>query len=448
MRLQKIIVPLGIGVLFLAFAATLPLALWGEQGYVVGPSDRVDFLLLVGGFLIALVIASAQTVKVLSQYVQALHDLNSEDAQALTQRLLFGSAQGPMLQVQSGQVDLHGPPVVYEVGGPASLNVDHTSVVVTSRLGRLCRVLGPGFHSLSPFERVWDVIDLRPQRRTVTAEFMTRDGIPASCQATLVCRIAAPSTAVSDRDGRESAPRPFAYSEDAILSVATSKYVRKGEGGERVSDWVRGMADRVLKGTVQNVLEQYRLDQFLNPQYWLDEEEGPPRAAASPKDIPELEAEVEAIVRAVARDHYIDVDRVELGTVRPVEDAIPRQWLEFWQAKLQKGIDRYAMEVETTHEQLAENARIEAQVTFINRVLEEIQQFQAADIAVPPELIVASFLEAFHSVANRGPEVQGLLFRQAENLIRVVDMIQTEDSSFSLTDDTQSPALTSEPEDE
>ncbi|MGC9520811.1 MAG: SPFH domain-containing protein [Anaerolineae bacterium] len=446
MSLQKLIVPLGIGVLFLAFAATLPLVLWGEQGYVVGTSDRVDFFLLVGGFLIALVIAPVQVIRVLSQYTQALHNLNSEDAQALTTRLLFGAAQGPLLQVQSGQVDLHGPPVIYEVGGPASLSVDHTSVVVTSRLGRLSRVLGPGFHNLAPFERVWDVVDLRPQRRTVTVEFMTRDGIPASCQATLVCRIAAPD--VSDREGRDGTARPFAYSEDAILKVVTSKHVRKGEGSERVFDWARGMAERILEATVRNVLEQYRLDQFLNPQYWLDEEEGPPRTAASPKDLPELEAEVEAIVRQVGREQYIDVDRVELGTVRPSEEAIPRQWLEFWQAKLQKGIDRYAMEVETTHEQLAEDARVEAQVTFINRMLEEIQQLQAADISVPPQLIIASFLEAFHSMADRGPEVQSLLFRQAENLIRVVNMIQMEDSPLSLTRDEQSPALESEPEDE
>ncbi len=38
------------------------------------------------------------------------------------------------------------------------------------------------------------------------------------------------------------------------------------------------------------------------------------------------------------------------------------------QAKLQKGIDRYTMEAQASHEQLAANARFEARVTFVNPI--------------------------------------------------------------------------------
>ena len=122
------------------------------------------------------------------------------------------------------------------------------------------------------------------------------------------------------------------------------------------------------------------------------------------------------------------VERVELGMVRPAEVAITRQWLEFWQAKLQKSIDRYTMEATATHEQLAENARVEAQAMFVNRMLEEIQQLRGSGIEVPPQLIIASFMDALHAMSDQGPEMQQLLFQQAESLIRVVDAIELDDA--------------------
>ncbi len=438
MSLSKLLVPLVVGALFLAFAASLPIVLWSEAGYTIQASDEANFLILVVGFGVALAISAWQMVRVLRQYVQDLHDVSAEEAAGLVAHLIFGaglSVGAPVLRVRAGQTDLDGPPIVYKIGGPAKLNVDLNNVVVTSRLGTLRRILGPGLHDLEPFERVWDVVDLRPQRRTLTVEFVTRDGIPALCQATLVCRIAPPGYAESPlaEDGTLSPAvgvardRLFGYSAEAVFQVTTSTYVRKPEGRNRVIDWVSGMANDVLEATVRDILEQHRLDELLNPQYWLEGDEGPPRAAAIPKLVSDLEDQIESEVLSKGKERGVIVERVELGTVRPAEDAISRQWLEFWQAKLQKGIDRYAMEAETTHEQLAEAARFEAQVTFVNRVLEEVQSLRSEGLYVPPQLIIASFMEVLHSMGDRSPKAQQQLYEEAENLIRAVNAVQQED---------------------
>ena len=432
MNLPRLLVLLIVGALVLAFSATLPIVLWGEEGYIIRLSDQVDFLVLVGGFVIALAASAFHVMRALRQYTQALHDLSPEDAAGLAFRLVFGSgrssAGSPILRVQAGRVDLDGPPVVHRVGGPAGLNVDLHNAVVTSRLGKLRRVLGPGFHNLEPFERVWDVVDLRPQRRTVTVDFVTRDGIPALCQASIVCRIAAPGSAGT---GGVSSGPSSRYSERAVLNASTAKVVRKLEGSDRVADWVSIMASGVLERTVRDVLEHYHLDEFLNPQYWLDGEEGPPRTAATPKLVLELEDEIESIVQASGRGRGVIVERVELGMVRPAEAAISRQWLEFWQAKLQNGIDRYTVEAETTHEQMAESARFEAQVMFVNRVLEEVQHLHDEGLTIPPQLVIASFMEVLHSMSHSDPTARQVLIQQAECLFQAVKSVQNED--FPLT---------------
>lgn len=432
MTLQRSLIWLALFIIFLAFAAFVPLVLWGAGDTPLEPAQQIEFLVLVIGFGASLFVMVSHMRRALKQYVEDLHDLSADDAENLVSRLLFGPSRtmspGSMLRVESGQVDLEGPPVVHKVGGPAMLNVDHNSVVVTSRLGILSRVLGPGIHTLRPFERVWDIVDMRPQRRTVTVEFITRDGIPASCQASIVCRIAS-------SDGEhptESVPR-FGYSEKAVLQVTTSKSVRKQDGSDRISDWVTGIANGVMVGTVREVLEQYCLDELLNPQYWLEDEDGPARSAAAPQLLPELEATVQEEVHDAGESRGIVVERIELGMVRPAEVAISRQWLEFWQAKLQKNVDRYTMEATTTHERLAENARAEAQAAFVNRMLEEVQQLRSNGVTMPPELVIMSFLEVLYAMSDQAPRMQRLLFQQAESLIHVVNAIRREDSPFTST---------------
>lgn len=443
----KLLVPLIIGAFFLAFAASLPLALWSDEGYVITPTDEVNFLVLVAGFGIALAASAFHVLRALRQYTQAVHDLSPDDADELATRLVLGPetyAAMPLLRVQAGRVDLDGPPVVHKVGGPAKLSVDLNNAVVTSRLGTLHRVLGAGLHTLEPFERVWDVVDLRPQRRTVTVGFVTRDGIPATCQVGIVCRVAHPGyTAATDDRAMPPAP-PFSYDEDAVLRVATAKHVRGLEGSNRIIDWITSLVSNVLEREVRDTLEHYRLDEFLNPQYWLRSEEGPPRSAAVPRFVPDLETEIGRAVRSEARKRGVMVERVELGTVRPTEAAISRQWLEFWQAKLQTGIDRYTMEAETAHEQLAETARFEAQVVFVNRMLEEVQRLRSAGMTIPPQLVIAGFIEVLHSMSESNPAAQQALLQQADSLLRVVNAIQDEGSPFKASGTPQLPSHSDE----
>lgn len=434
MNVRKLVMLLGIFVLLLAFLASAPLALWIREDQVIDSRELGDVLVLWLGFGVALTAAYIQVSHALQQYIQDFHDLSTEDAAKLVSRLFFGLPQpplrSPVLRVQAGQVDLEAPPLLHRVGGPARLVIDLNSVVVTSKLGRLSRVLGPGVHTLAAFERVWDVVDLRPQRRSLTVTFMTRDGIPASCQVGIVCRVARDADLPTPEGAAPAGTAP--YSEAAILKVTTEKFVRKSEGHDRVADWVVGIANGALDGVVRDVLEKHRLDEFLDPRVSMDEES---RASKTPgrveRLIPELEQEIAQQVRATGLARGIVVERVELGVIRPVEPAVSRQWLEFWQAKTQRKVDEQAMKAESTRLRLAEDMRAELQVTFLDRMLKELEGLRDKGVEVPPQLILVSYIEAINSVYDSNPQMQQLMFRQVQDLLATIDTVQRDDLSFT-----------------
>ncbi len=355
----------------------------------------------------------------LMRYVGDLHDLDPADAGDLMMRLLFGLREfppkSPVLMVQDGQVAPEGPAVLHKVGGPGHLSVGPGNAVVTSRLGILHRVLFPGFHDLGPFERIWDVVDLRPQRRTITVEFMTRDAIPASTVVSVVCRPDLPQSLRMPQVTHEHV--------QVVLQLTTSKFVRRSGGSDRVSDWVAGIVNGTTDGTVRDVLEQYTLDDFVNPQKWLVGAELPSRITVTPVQLPKLEAEILKEVREVGKSRGIVVEKVELGPVQPSDEAIVRQWLDFWKARLQRDHDEYMLNVEADQTQQILDVQRALQVDFLKRTLDSVERLSEEHKSLPNELIFESILQVVLSMYQGSPEIQHMLFQQGESLVRFVQMI-------------------------
>ncbi len=83
----KLLIPLIVGAFFLAYAASLPLALWNDPTAIVTRADQINFFILVGGFGLALAASVVHVLRALQQYLQALHDLAPEDANDLATQL-------------------------------------------------------------------------------------------------------------------------------------------------------------------------------------------------------------------------------------------------------------------------------------------------------------------------------------------------------------------------
>ncbi len=389
--------------LFLTFGAAEPAVL---------RSRLINLGTLVAAFGLSMVMAVTVVSRAFSRFVMTFYELPADKTGDVLSHLLYGGEMdllsGRVLEVQQGRFDPEGPAILQSVGGPGLLRIAHDSVVITQRMARLYRVLGPGLHHLESFEKIWDVVDLRPQRRTLHIDFMTRDGIPASCDADIRFRI----------DGGHQEPSqksPYPYLETSVLAVTAGKRSRDIEGQD-IQDWTQRIANGVLAGVIRNGLEQYPLDEFLNPRYWLPHSSTP---HPEPLSLPALEAQIHAQVQEIGHQIGVDVESVQLGPVLPTEEAVPRQWLEFWQARLQRLSDESAIEGDAVYADLLLQAQVNAKVELITTMLGEVQELNQAGMDVPAQLIVLGFIDVLRTAAESNPNVQQLMFQQAENLMRI-----------------------------
>ncbi len=386
------------GVFFLLLASLYPQPL---------RSHRTSLAVLTAAFVFSQIFAVSVTLRIFGEFAQHLYDLAADEPDSLVARLVFGGVE-PTLEVREGRINPDGSVVLRQVGGPGKLRVAHDSAVITQRVAYLHRILGPGEHPLEPFEKVWEVIDLRPQRRSVRVEFMTCDGLPVYCQADIRFRI----------DGGHQAPghTTYSYTVAAALGLATLKQVRPADDPTPFQNWPERVAD-LLRREMQNVLERYSLDDFLNPRYWLPPTTTP---VPPPRSVTALERRITNTVRDAARHIGVAVESVRLGPVLPSEGAISQQWLEFWQANMQRFVDADVSRGDAIYADLLLQAQVSAKVELVTMMVERVHDLSQSGMAVPSELIMLDFVDVVRSIAQRNPAVQQTLFTQAEKLMHIV----------------------------
>jgi hypothetical protein len=378
----------------------------------------LDFLILVLAFGLSLVAAVLAVFVALIRFAQHFYDLSFEEAWEFVYRLVVGlpvqPPKYPTLNVNAGRANPDGPTQLLKIGGPGFLSVDHDSAVLTARAGREHRVLGPGFHELEPFERVWDVVDLRLQYREITVEFMTRDGIPASCKASVAFRIddggQAPTEAI-----------PFPFTENAVRSVTSIKRMKGWEDddkkkGKRIQqDWTQRVAFGILDGEVRNCLETYTLNELLHPQ-------NPQQSVRQLQQ--QLQQKIEPAVRQSAAGIGVTVERVHVSPVQPSEDAVSQEWLQVWQAGLRRDIDDATTDGRVAYAKAVEDARVQATADLINAMAQQLGSANWSGQDVPPGMVVLSFLNILRSTAENDPDIQPLVLQQAKSLQDIVNAVK------------------------
>lgn len=384
-----------------------------------------DIILPVAFFVVLSV--AAYTVRVFFvQFTQHLYTLSLEEATKLVDRLLFGVYDtpplSPLLSVREGQVDPDGPETLHMVGGSGFLSIGHDSAAVVERGGIITRVLGPGSHRLDDFERVWDVVDLRPQRRKVTVQANTRDGIPVSCQAEIRFHIDNGENFPASRNS--SSYRFTPVTEKSVLNVTTSKVALAPGSPRRTTDWTIRISNGILDGEVRNRIEKFRLDEILAP-----------RRTDRPF-IEKLEEKIEASVRKTAWNLGVHVDRVQLSPILPAEEEISQQWLESWRSAWELKASRDKARAKAAGTKEIKLARIQAQATLLTGIIEDVQEISAAGDTISPALILMRFLDVTRSLAESDPMVRSNMFQQIESLGRIIGSV---DPSFKCSFKKSSP---------
>jgi regulator of protease activity HflC (stomatin/prohibitin superfamily) len=309
-------------------------------------------------------------------------------------RVAFGKIGfGPHLLVKEGGIAAGKNGPAGRVGGPASLIVYNDSAVVTEQGGCLKRVVGPGFTELEPFEKVWETIDLRPQRWVHEVFGLTKEGIPVSCEADVTFKIDD-----GTRDGygqgatRSSDTVPYPYTAGAVFKAATSKWIREPDRDDRFITWAGRVVVGFAESTLRNILAEYRLDWLLAPP---QSDQPHPRDEICQRLRDELEGRVSAVgakllavgignIQVKARDEEVS---------KRLSDIISEQWLEAWQADWRAQALTRGAEGEAELLRM-DTARIQAQAEMVITLTEGLQSTVLSRRATEPYLLALRFVEA------------------------------------------------------
>lgn len=384
-HLRRVIPWLGPPVLIIIL-----LGLWLTQRYQPTASLRgltLRGFLFTFPFLLALILIAHAA----SNFLQTLYGIKSRsEAAAFWYRLLFGVWKfGPYLLIKEGKIAAGENSVLHKVGGPGYLVIYNDTAVVTERCGRIERILSahlPKRHNypfLAPFEKVWEIIDLRPQQWTFPVKGMTREGIPVICEADIRFKI---DDRVPDARGQlqpkpptEEEPHPF--TPEAVFKAATARWIREPDFRGPPMDWRGRVVVGFTEGILRNLLAEYRLDWLLGP---TGDDTIHPREQIRQR----LE---EALVRD-APNVGVRILSVQLGEIRVEDEEIPAQWMDAWRAEWES--QAAATRVEGEAELLRiETVRAQAQAEMVIRLIRQLQAVTVSDDELRPYLLATRLAE-------------------------------------------------------
>jgi regulator of protease activity HflC (stomatin/prohibitin superfamily) len=333
------------------------------------------------------VIAWAALPFILAKFLGRLYKVGSAwDAFEYMFLCVFGPlfSPYPLVIVKEGQVDARfralpqarpdGP------GGPCRFVIQNDSAIIIERGGRRVAAVGPSSYVAGRFEKMQQIIDLRPQTNTTTASVITRDGIPVKVQVGMTFRIR--------WRGEPTAETPYPADPDALLQAAAAQAVVRPENGQPIP---RNWADRVggsLDGTLRNIVARYRLDELLEPR----DPDARPRS--------DLERNYTEELKKSASGMGAEVTEVRVGAFEfdKVDSDIKRQWMDTWQSWWTGQTRVRQAQAEAGAIRTREMARAYAQLEMIGAITHEFQSV-SGDESIPVNLVTLRFVEVISQMA-------------------------------------------------
>lgn len=352
-------------------AMVLAFLLAGQSGGIVG---KVIFGLLAA---LPAVIALAAVFLTAATFVSKAYDIRSlRDAHRFLQRLLFGVWYfGPYLLIKNGDIARGKDTVLHRVGGPGFLVIYNDSAVITERAGRLYRILSTNlprrqnYPFLEPFEKIWEIVDLRPQQWTFPVRAMTRDGILVVCEADIRFkiddRVPGPDGRLVSKPPTEEEPYPFTL--EAVFRAATARWIREPDFQGPPMDWRGRVVVGFTEGILRNILAEYRLDWLLGP---VREGERHPREVIRERLHRALEEEAPKVGARI-----LDV---QLGEIKVEDEQIPAQWVDAWRTEWESRVTATRLEGEAELLRI-EAARAQAQAEMLINLIRELQSAAVGD---------------------------------------------------------------------
>lgn len=357
------------------------------------------------------------------------------EARGFLQRNMLGmQTLDPLMIVKEGHVFVGAGSLYDRAGGRGLLIVYNDSAVVIERGGCLVSVKGPSICFLKPFERIWEIVDLRKQRWPLTVSAMSKEGIPISCEAIITFKIddrtiddagnvrvkppqAKPPQESSSKGllqlftdseiagelAKAGIDQPLPYTEDAVFKAATCIWMRiqQPDHKEQLRRWTGRVIISGTEGALRNILANYRLDWLLqSPQPGKEHPREEIRKQLKDKLIESFKVNngVGARILEVELGEIAVRDMEKDKTPLEFPDKVYTQWIQAWQAEGEKRavVDQIEGEAELARLQAAQ---VQAQAEMALMLTEAIRPLVTSKEDVSTYKLVTRFVETLRWMA-------------------------------------------------
>ncbi|MDM8527924.1 SPFH domain-containing protein [Anaerolineales bacterium HSG24] len=290
------------------------LLLFFVLGIVAGLPQFTPWKILLIGLLniFLAIITSLIVLSLAGHFVDEVYGLNDfEKAKWFLMRFKFGPPEIPPIKLlKEGKVLVCPDDIINRIGGPGHVIVRNDTAVVFQKKGQLTRVGKPGFYPLEPFEKVYDIIDLRPKQWEYSVGAMTREGIPITWNIEVHYQI--------DDGGQEATEQvPYPCSEEAIFRATTQTWIRE-KGRLQDMDWEGRLIISSTEGPLRSLLSRRYLDELVGADELAVRES--------------IQQEMEQMLRKTAPSLGAKILQVKLHNLQ-VHDDVTQQWIKTWQQR-------------------------------------------------------------------------------------------------------------------
>ena len=338
-----------------------------RPSYLEPDVDKIvrQFVLNVAGGMLPGIVVVVAALLLCANLVNAVFGLSGGGWEFLIHRMFGRPGFSPYLLVGGGKIAM-GSESVKQRGGPAGIVLRQDSAIVLESGGVLTRVIrGPGFPQLQSFEKIWDIIDLRPQRWPFPVNAITRDGIPITYEVAVKFQVGP--------------------TDDDIFKAATCKWIRDAWRTEpdRIMDWSKRVIISDTEGTMRNrILAKYNLDELLDIQV----------RQQIRQDLFEM------LKVGAARDFGVEVMEVTLQDVT-FKGQVLEEWAKTW--KMQRDLEVAKIEADERMQEikLLERARSQVRQEMLDNAIQTLNTMAKKRENVPVDYVLLSFIDMIEHTA-------------------------------------------------
>jgi hypothetical protein len=308
----------------------------------------------------------------------------------------------PYYVVKDGKREtrVDGNPYGQFFAGPGIVITEpHQAAVITDGM-KIKEIGAPGLTFTGLFDRVDQIVDLRPQLKAFYVEALTEDGIRIRVLAFAFFKI----RAHPQQQGRFWVD---GESDQAILQVMRAQPVEDAER-RGWDDLVPMTAQRIL----QDIITQYRCNELCagDQPDWLPHGE-------IPWEVIRRKFTAQLTNAMAAKCEAIQILGAGIANLEPVERGVMQRRIENWRTEWTRRMMIQMGEGETEAMRLISQARAQGQAEVIRILSKEAEDMDTVDKDILGDVLTLRLLEALESMARR-PPVQQLLPAEATETMK------------------------------